>query len=85
MVDSNVITEPKPNEVWVTKSGRRVLIVCEPNDPQKIGFIWFDYDNNTMSYSPMRDQLKEKTDITISELGSMMDSAIGNCGWTKDF
>ena len=85
MVENNTVIEPKPNEIWSTKSGRQVLIVCAPEDPQKIGFIWFNHIDNTLSYSPLRNQLKEKTNIGISEWGSMMDCAAGDTGWTKDF
>ena len=72
-------TDPKPNEVWLTKHGNLVLVVEHPMNEVacKLGFVWYDAIDRTMSFSPLYNQLKEKTELSIKEWGEAMDRARG--------
>lgn len=71
---------PQPNEIWLTESGRSVLIVEHPMTEVEgnLGFIWFDEVDNTMNFSPVMDQLKELIEgATIADWGSLMSHNTG--------
>lgn len=68
--------EPKPNEVWIAKSGRSVLIVCDACKPDQIGFIWHDHIDNNLTFTPLLHQLKEKSNLTVAEWGVMINELI---------
>ena len=65
---------PQPNEVWLTREGRKVLVVLHPMSEVggSLGFVWWDSYDNTMNFSPLEDQLVEKTNLTILNWGMMM-------------
>ena len=70
---------PQPNEIWTTQSGRMVLIVEHPMTEVEgnLGFIWYDDVDNNMNFSPLQDQLVEKTEHTIETWGALMRYLIG--------
>lgn len=70
---------PKPNEVWMTKSGRMVLVVEHPMTEVEgsLGFIWFDEVDKNVNFSPVKDQLEKKADQTIGTWGALMSHLVG--------
>ena len=73
-VTANPITIAKPNEIWKTNVGNYVLIVEHPMTEVEgnLGFIWFDTVDNTLNFSPLRDQLVEKVKMSVGEWGGVM-------------
>ena len=74
---------PKPNEIWKTKEGNYVLVVEHPMTEIEgnIGFIWWDRIDNNMNFSPVEDQLHEKTNLHIKDWGHAMLGLIGPGPW----
>jgi len=48
---------PKPNQVWQTKSGNRVLIVNDAAN-QRLGFIWWDSVDREYCFSTLENRLE---------------------------
>lgn len=68
--------EAKPNEIWMTKSGRKVLVVEGPNG--EIGFVWFDEIDNKLTYCPLLNQLDKKLDDGIRDWAIGLETQINN-------
>lgn len=64
--------KPQPNEVWITKEGRTVLVVFDACRPDRVGFIWYDPSDNTLTFTPLDIQVEKKTDLTVAEWGCVM-------------
>ena len=64
--------KPQPNEVWITKEGRFVLAVFDAARPDRVGFVWYDSFDNTLTFTPLEQQLLKKSDLTIAEWGLIM-------------
>ena len=70
--------DPKPNEIWKTESGNYVLVVEHPMTEVEgnLGFVWYDSVDNNLNFSPLRDQLKNKTNLTIGDWGDMIQRSL---------
>lgn len=63
--------KPKPNEVWETNDGQLILVVYDATKVGKVGFIWFDKSDNTITFTPINVTVKKST-MTIAEWGLMV-------------
>ena len=68
----------KPNEIWETLTDNLVMIVEHPIHEIKgrHGFIWYDKTDNNLNFSPVRNQLVKRSNMSVASWGKLMAEKI---------